>query len=392
MTLPTAWPPGDSPFEPSARRRGKETVPEPPIVLVTLSQQLQDDVARIAAAAGVELQVVSALREGLALQPEVLLLGTDCTAVPVPAGRRNAGTGTLDVIVVGPEEGYDAWRLAERMDAARVAVLPAAAGWLAEYLSRRRQSGSGLVVGVLAGSGGAGATTLACWLAHAAVRNGVSALLVDGDPWGGSLELALGALDVHGVRWPDLADVRGTLNPLQLISNLPQVEGFSLLSMRLPVREQPGEEQPGGGAPSYPGARPVAAVVSAARAGYQLTVVDLARHAAGLDLLLPSCDALLVIVPGQIRQLLAARAMLADVGTLPALGVIRGPVDDGLDEQQASDILGVPLAGYLPRLRGMGPGTVRGDLLLRGRRLRARRAVGAILHSVLPRQGQAGQP
>ena len=35
---------------------------------------------------------------------------------------------------------------------------------------------------------------------------GARVLLIDGDPWGGGLELALAAEEEPGLRWPDLAE------------------------------------------------------------------------------------------------------------------------------------------------------------------------------------------
>ena len=67
---------------------------------------------------------------------------------------------------------------------------------------------------------------------------GARVLLVDGDPWGGGLELALAAEETPGLRWPDLAEARGSIDPVQLADSLPVAGGFSFLSWPA-TREQP---------------------------------------------------------------------------------------------------------------------------------------------------------
>ena len=62
---------------------------------------------------------------------------------------------------------------------------------------------------------------------HAA---GLRAVLVDGDPLGGGIDLVLGGEDVPGVRWPDLAGARGRVPPADLAAALPEVDALHVLS------------------------------------------------------------------------------------------------------------------------------------------------------------------
>ena len=351
----------------------------PPVVLATASQLLQDEVARVAAAAGTELEVHSDVQTALVRDPDVLLLGSDLAGIGPPASWRQGrpGANGPETILVGTERDAGLWKDAARLDVARVAVLPAAAGWLAEHLGRRPLA-AGFVLGILGGCGGAGASTLACWLADAAAEQGTDTLLMDGDPLGGGLDASLGTADIPGVRWPDLVDVRGSLNPLQLVTALPRA-GFALLSGGAGNGGQDGEE---------PAEESIAAVLDAARAGFALTVVDCARHRLHGSLL-SSCDALLMVVPGRLRPLLAARRLKDYLGNVPVSAVIRGPLGDGLDETHAAAAVGLVLAGYLPAVPHLEHAEERGMLLERGRRRPVRRVTGALLAQLVPRPAES---
>ncbi|MDK1326754.1 septum site-determining protein Ssd [Arthrobacter sp. zg-Y1143] len=330
-----------------ARERG-------PVVLVSGDQELQDEVARLAAAAGVEITTAGSVPAAVALQPDAVLVGSDYlrnSGNSSGAGFGAAfpsGAGKAEIIVVGLAADTQVWEAAAGSAAARVAILPAAAAWLAGYLGRGRAGPGGLVVGVLGGCGGAGASTTSCWISSAAAEAGESVLLIDGDHWGAGLEWGLGTAEAEGIRWPDLAGLSGTLNPVQLAAGLPAVAGFSLLAR-------------GNGEPSRDGGV-VLAVMDAARRGYGVTVLDLGRST-GLEFLLPFCDQVLLVVPGRAGGILAARSLQPDLAGTPVQVVVRGPLADGWDEQRVAEATGYPLAGYLPFQRGMEQAAENGRIL-----------------------------
>ncbi|WP_406636290.1 septum site-determining protein Ssd [Pseudarthrobacter quantipunctorum] len=204
------------------------------ILLVTSSAVLRAEVERIVAAAGAQLRVAATAAEGGRYWDgaAAVLVGSDIRELPP---RRRA-----PAVLVGLDgEGDSLWHLAAVLGAERVAVLPDAATWLADHLSRSRSPGpGGVILGVTGGCGGAGATTAAIWIAQAAAGLGARVLLVDGDPWGGGLELALAAEEDPGLRWPDLSEARGSIDPIQLADSLPVAGGFSFLSWPA-SREQP---------------------------------------------------------------------------------------------------------------------------------------------------------
>lgn len=334
--------------------------------LVTGSQRIRDETARVAAAAGLELTVTGTLSEARMRRPAVLLVGTDI-GVTGP-------TTDSDLILVGlQEEEGSAWEVASRIHAAQVALLPAAAPWLAGRFAALSTRGSkGQLLGVLGSTGGAGASSLSCWLALAAARSGRGTLLLDGDPGGGGINLALGAGQGPGVRWEDLGEVSGTLNPDQLVGALPTASGVSVLSM-----------SGVGAAESDILASPAEpSVLDAVRIAFTLTVVDLPSGWPAGGPLLRFCDTVVLLVPGRARSIAAARSLAQQTRHLPGSVVARGPLVPGLDPHRVAELAGLPLAGYLPQLRGVHIAEHQGRLLDLGSQRVLRRLTSGLLASL----------
>ncbi|MBG6189420.1 secretion/DNA translocation related CpaE-like protein [Arthrobacter sp. CAN_A212] len=341
--------------------------------LVTGSQRIRDETARVAAAAGLELTVTGTLSEARMQQPAVLLVGTDIGAT--------GPTSDSDLILVGLQgEETSAWEVASRIHASQVALLPAAAPWLAgRFAALRTRGPAGHLLGVLGSTGGAGASSLSCWLSLAAARSGRSTLLLDGDPGGGGLDLALGAGRGPRVRWEDLGEVSGTLNPDQLVGALPTVSGVSVLSM-----------SGAGAAESDILASPAApSVVDAVRTAFTLTVVDLPSGWPAGGPLLQVCDAVVLLVPGRARSIAAARSLAHQTQHLPGSVVARGPLVSGLDPHRVAELTGLPLGGYLPQLRGVHTAEHQGRLLEFGSQRSLRRLTSALLASLPDLAGRA---
>ncbi|WP_081746581.1 septum site-determining protein Ssd, partial [Arthrobacter sp. H5] len=242
---------------------------------------------------------------------------------------------------------------------------------------RLRAGTAGHVLGVLGSSGGAGATTVSCWVAAHSAASGTPTLLVDGDPLGGGLELAAGLESQPGVRWPDVGEVRGTLNPAQLAEALPSVDGLSILSM--------GVDPPEPGVLATPA---VPSVMQAASNAFELTVVDLARGWSVDGSLLPYCDSFLLVIPGRLRAISAARALVPQLRPVPVLALVRGPVGPDLDPLRIAETAGCPLAGHLPHLRGTSSAENQGRLL----EMRTQRSVRRLADAVLRALSSPGTP
>ncbi|MFF1883952.1 septum site-determining protein Ssd [Pseudarthrobacter sp. NPDC058196] len=363
-----SWRPPDG--EPAAAAgpevRGTAWLPDGAgeVLLVSSSGVLRSEVERIVAAAGAHLRVVPDAVEGAQYwdAAAAVLVGSDVRELP-PRRRTPA-------VMVGLDgEGDSLWHLAAALGAERVAVLPDAAAWLADHLSRSRSPGpGGVVLGITGGCGGAGATTAAIWIAQAAARLGVRVLLVDGDPWGGGLELALAAEDTPGLRWPDLAEARGSIDPVQLVDSLPAAGGLSFLSWPA-TREQP---------VPVPAAA-MAGVLDAARRGYELVVVDVGRGAGPLNTVAWDCDRIMVVVPAQLKAAVAAVRLLQELPPVEAALLVRGRPGAALDSSLIADAVGLPVQGRIPELRAVPGATETGRLLDLGKRRNIRRFAAAAL-------------
>lgn len=318
-------------WTPEVRRR--------PVVLAGGSQPVRDQVARACAAAGVTSVFVPGVEEGLALDPEVLLLG--------PGQAAGAAPGQRDVIVVGmAEDEPTLWGNAANLASSRVVILPQGAGWLAEHLGRRlNPAPAGGVIGFLGAAGGCGVSTFAYWCARHAADTGRTVVLVDGHPFHGALDLALGMEDRPGVRWHDLKDLRGMLNADQLASALPARGRLSVLSHA--ARGGSVEGDVGDGMVSS------GAVVDAARSAFDATIIDLGSAGSAVRSLAAACDHLVLLVPSRPRSISAVEKILRVHGPTPTTVVLRGPVLEGLDAWRVADLVGRPgPLPYLPFVRG----------------------------------------
>ncbi|CAM3282052.1 hypothetical protein PSET11_01058 [Arthrobacter ulcerisalmonis] len=347
------------------------------ILLVTASMVLQTEVERIVAAAGAQLCVVPSAAEAGPFwdQSAAVLVGSDIRELPP---RRKA-----PAVLVGLDgEGDSLWHLGAALGAERVAVLPDAAAWLASHLSLSRSPGpGGMVLGVTGGCGGAGATTAAIWIAQAAAAAGARVLLIDGDPWGGGLELALAAEERHGLRWPDLAEARGSIDAEQLAESLPVCGGFQVLSWPA-SREQP---------------RPVAAattaaVLDSARRGFELVLVDIGRGAGPMQAYAWDCDQISVVIPAQVKAAAATVRLLHELPPVEVSLLLRLGRRAALDPGALVDAVGLPIQARIPHVRGAGAATESGRLLDLGKRRNVRRFARDVLDSFEGGTALVGQP
>lgn len=319
---------------------------------VTADPDLLDELLRLAAAAGAMLDVAvdpAAARSrygGAAL----VLVGLDVAE----ACRRASLPRRPDVLLVGrTEDGAEPpWPLAQALGAAHVAMLPAAEPWLVDRFADlvTRADGSGRVVAVVGGRGGAGASVLAAGLAVTGVRAGLRALLVDADPLGGGIDLVLGWEDLGGLRWPELREASGSVHPPSLVDALPRRGELVVLSWdRGELVAVPPEA--------------MAATVDAGRRGRDLVVVDLPRR---LDesaaVALRAADRTLLVVPAELRAAAAAArvAAVAAAHCSSLAVVVRGPAPGRLRPREIARSLGLPLAGVLRPEPGLAPALERG--------------------------------
>lgn len=357
---PLPNPPPDPPKE--ARRWIPQETAQ--TLLVTGLEPVRSEVERIVAAAGGALHTVPGILEAAPFWDvaATVMVGSDIRELPP---RRRA-----PAVLIGLDgDGASLWPLAAAIRAERVAVLPYASSWLAEYLSRSRApEAGGLVLGITGGCGGAGATTASVWIAQDAARLGARVLLVDGDPWGGGLELVLAAEDSPGLRWPDFAEANGSIDPGQLFEALPEAGGFSFLSWPGTRERQPGVDSTA-----------VAGVLDAARRGYELVILDIGRGREPLRAFAGDCDKIVVVAPARLRAAVASARLLPELPPVETALVIRGKPGTGLDGPFIAASIGLPLHGVMPEIRGAGAATELGRLLETGQQRSVRRFTAEVL-------------
>ncbi len=321
-------------------------------LLLTDDPELLDELIRLAAAAGVEVQVAA---DPGAAWPAWTTAPLVIAAAAVGVGLRRARLPRREgVVLVGSDPSdADVWALAQEVGADHVVFLPAAQSWLVERLGACQggPAETAPLVAVLGGRGGGGASVLAVALALTSARRGGRTVLVDADALGGGLDLVLGAEGAAGLRWPDLAATSGRLAVEALSAGLPEVSGVSLLSwdrgdrVDVPVTA-------------------MVAVLGAARRDADLVVADLPRR---LDesavAVLRDSDIALLVLPAEVRACAAAARVLA--AALPHCAevqvVVRGPAPAGLSSRDVSAALGVPVAGVLRPEPGLAAALERGE-------------------------------
>ena len=208
---PCACPPHRAPVRPALSSSAPTTT-------------LLDDLLRLLAAAGAEPELATggpALRRAHRNAP-LVLVGADALGErrsPVAARGVRAWSSSTAGELPAAE-----WAAAVELGAERVAVLPADEAWLLARAVRAvapPSSGAGSWPSAAA----AGEPARAPSRLRVALAAAPGVLLVDGDPWGGGLDLLLGAERADGLRWPDLTGLRGRVAGDALLAALPEVRG-----------------------------------------------------------------------------------------------------------------------------------------------------------------------
>lgn len=310
-----------------------------PPLFVTRDQTLLDELLRLAAAAGITPEVAAdvgaALRSWTAAP--LVLLGSDLAAEMArlcPPRRADVHLMTWGASPDG------LFRVALDLRAESVTDLPRSDAWLVETLTDLgdERPARGLVVGVIGGSGGVGATTFACALGQAAGRTG-PAVVVDTDPLGPGVDRMLGVETRDGIRWDALCQTTGRLSARSLREALPRRDGVGALTWD----------------PGTRGALQAFAVreaLSAAQRGHDTVVVDLPRGADPvIEEIVARCDLVLVLVAPTVTGVATACRVC---GRLPdpdsARLVVRG---SGLDADEVARVTGVPVLAQVGHQRGL---------------------------------------
>jgi secretion/DNA translocation related CpaE-like protein len=314
-----------------------------PVLLATADEMLLDDLLRLSAAAEVTPHVEKDLL-GLRRHWQsaaLVVVGHDLVD-PItrtqPPRRSGVLVASQHLSLAAPDDGT-IFRRALSIGAEGVYVLPTEEAALGDRLADTLDGGvrAATTFAFVGGCGGAGATTLAAAVAITASRRGVRTMLVDGDPLGGGIDLALGSETGNGARWPDLLNASGRVSAAALRAALPTVDDLAVLSWdRSDVTALPPEA--------------MRSVLGAAQRSSDLVVVDLPRRTdpAAEEAFVRS-TATFLVVPRDVRSCAAAARLvspLRDVATDLRV-VAREPGLGGLSAVDVAKHLSLPLAAKL---------------------------------------------
>jgi secretion/DNA translocation related CpaE-like protein len=334
-------------------------------LFVTRDETLLDELLRLAAAAGVTPEVAhdgaAALRAWAAAP--LVLLGADLADEVARTGpTRRAGV----FVVAWGGVPNDLFRVALAVGAESVAELPRSDTWVTETLTDLGEGARarGLVVGVVGGSGGAGATTFACALAQVAARSG-PAVVIDADPLGPGVDRMLGLESNDGIRWDALCRTTGRLSARSLREALPRRGGLGVLTWYA-------------GATGRLQAFALREALSAAQRGHDTVVLDLPRSPDPVvDEVVARCDRLLVVVVPTVSGVASAGrvcARFADPSRLRL--VVRG---SGIEPEEIARVAGIPVVARMPDQRRLGEAVDLGLGPVRSRRGPLARAADEVL-------------
>ncbi|APU12367.1 septum site-determining protein Ssd [Actinoalloteichus fjordicus] len=330
------------------------------VLVLSRDGELLDELLRMAAAAGCEVQrLPDAVAARAPWKAASLVVLDAMSVIEVASAGLPRRAGVVVVCVTPPAE--EVWHAAVALGACAVHLVPrdeerivAAFADAVERPGRR-----GTVLAVLGGRGGAGASVFAAALARASAGRSERVLLVDGDPVGGGLDLLLGAEERTGLRWSGLGAVGGRLAAATLRAALPSQEiGDGAVTVLSCDRTDGGE----------PTAEGVEAVVTTACRSGDTVVCDLPRSLpAHAITALTRADLAVIVVPAEVRACASAAALLARlrIHDPPLRLVVRGPSPGGLTSADVQRALGVPVAAAMRPEPGLAAALEHGGLRLR---------------------------
>lgn len=339
------------------------------VVVATADPQLLDELLRHSAAAGVQPEVVGSAAEVSATwrRGAAVLVGTDLAPALVPLGPpRRRGVHLVGMGGSAPPAlGYE-WAVA--LGAESVIDLPERAaelgGLLGDLVDPARELAP--VVGVVAGTGGAGASTLACAVAQCVGRrSGSGVLLVDLDPAGAGLDRVLGVEESARVGWESLAASAGRLSAKALATAVPRRNGVGVLTWE--------------GLPAPVPAGCVRQALEAAVRGHDLVLVDLPRDR-GLEAAVARVDRVLVVARPDLTGLAGAGRLVARLPRHRVDVVLRGAASATVAVDVVTDR---PVLARMRDQRGVTESVDLGLGPLRGRRGPLASAAGLLAAELL---------
>ncbi len=311
-------------------------------LLVTADPGLHDDMLRLAAAAAAPLEVVAAGASVLRAWSGAAAVFVGDDQASLLARLHPDRRDQVHVVVRGAADEAVLWA-AVGLGATSVVELPAADDWVVGVLSDVHDGGGhdAVLVGVVGGSGGVGATTFACALGLTAAEQG-PAMLLDLDPLGPGVARVVGLDRTDGVTWEQLGGSMGRLGSGALREALPRRKGLGVLTW------------PGGPAVA-PDPGVVREVLAAGRRGHRVVVADLPRHLdPAASAVAARCDRVLVVAGAGLAAVASAARVAAALGTVSQqLSLVVRRDDRALSPEQVAAALELPLLDELGRQRAL---------------------------------------
>lgn len=342
-------------FQPESDRTLGGAMTEQHPLVVAGDQTVLDEILRVAAAVGCEVDHASDLTaaQGRWVRAPLVVLDEEAAAAPHRLLRRHK---VLLVCKGAPTPAT--WERAFTTGSEKVLSLPDEEGELigafADVVEGPARD-DGVVIGIIGGRGGAGASVLAAAVAFRAERFGGGGLLVDCDPLGGGVDVLLGAEQLDGPRWPEL-DLGGRIS-------------MTALSEALPRRKYTAGEL---SFVSYgrgglgPGPNAIESVLCAGRRSGRTVVCDLPRYfGPETEAIVALADLVVVVVPAELRACAAAKQVLARLESHAArVGVcVRGPSPAGLAPAEIAMAVDAPLVASMGRERSVSLALERGEFV-----------------------------
>ena len=327
-------------------------------LLISSCLPLIDEIVRLASSAALEVQVASDIGSGFAhwFSAPLVIVGSDAIVDEVPGRRARVVVVHQGDSMSNADAGIqrDVWRFAVELGAEHVVELPEGERWLLDAFRECAEGPvrNGVVLPVFAGSGGVGSSTFSANLAVVASQRGARALVIDGDPWGGGMDLLMGAEEANGARWTDLRHVSGHLPAGHLDAALPKVADVSVLSCTRGSKE------------SGLSAETMNAVLTSARRSHDFVVVDCPlTNDNVLPVVFEHAPRAVLVVGDHVRAAAAAARRYEWLCTrVPQVVLVQATTPKGVAGEDIAHALGADFLATLPFVPSMPSRSDEGEL------------------------------
>ena len=339
------------------------------VLIVGADFRVIEEVRRCAIAAGVEAdEVVSLMQARSRWSAADLVVVADDQISSRLSGSLPSRSGV--VVASADLTRSSPWQLAVSLGASRVIDVVGEQAALVELLTARSHLKAS-VLGVAAGSGGAGASVTSAALVMTAAAQGLQSVLIDADPQSPGADLLLGLDQTPGLRWDHFNPAAGPPPGDRLFASLPRIGNCAVLTRD---RSLPGPTD----------ASLVQSTIHSLSAAVDLVVVDMARGCGDVGAeLLPTCDVVYVVVTCDVRGATSAMAFIESMRDRANLRLLtRLRPGDSLDPDDVADWLGVPIGVNLPHESGIISMIDRGEPVGSQRRSRLAAACSELIRGM----------